>query len=237
MILTGFSIMSCQPGGGGGSVSTGNVYFDHQSLANEFVHRVYTDLGVYLTIMKTWTLQNGYIVVNNGGVYEAYFIDGWSVGTDLNYYLASGKAYAYSGLDYIGGNNYYRDPISGVVFDEAPVTSKNAEKIAAFKEQLSLKYSAEKLQAEFGLSEKRSYEVAKIAYKLKNTPQTSNSIAYYDQASKDILGTSLTDIMDAAKNAKSKDDDRIQQIVAKAAEVNEIDSPEQMQRILNKLIP
>ncbi len=229
--LSLLSLVAC--GGGGGSTSTGGVYFSHSDLASEFVYRAYTDAGVNLALVKTDTLQNGYIVVDNNGTYEAYYIDGWSVGTDISNYVNSGAANIFSGLDYIGGNQY-QDPYSGIVFEETSANSKDLEKLSALKEEFNVKASAEHIQSVFGLSVERSREVARLAVQLKNTPKSSMTDADYDNFSKELIGSSITDVKAALQKQTQGDSTDLNSLIDKAATANGV-GPEHMNKIITGL--
>ncbi len=218
-------------GGGGGSTSTGGVYFSHADLANEFVRRAYTDAGVNISLVKADTLQTGYIVVDHLGTYEAYYIDGWSVGTDISRYVNSGAANIYTGLTYIGGNDY-KDPYSSIVFEETSGSSRDLEKLAALKEEYNVQASAAHIQSQFGLSMERSREVARLAVQLKNTPKSSMTDADYDNFSKELIGSSITDVKAALQKQVQGDSSDLNSLIDKAAQANGV-GPEHMNQIIN----
>ena len=217
-------------GGGGGS---GGYYYDHSQLATEFVNHAYTDAGVNLTLVKTNTFQNGYIVVDNYGTFEAYYIDGWSVGVDISNYVNSGAANIYSGLDYIGANQY-QDPYTGIVFEETTGSSKDLEKLAALKEEFNVQASAEHIKNQFGLSVERSHQVARLAVQLKNTPKASMTDADYDNFSKELIGSSITSVKAALQKQSQGDATDLNSLIAKAAQTNGV-GPEHMSKIVNDL--
>ena len=199
-------VAACGGGGGGGAVSTGGVYYTHDQLAQEFVNRAYGDAGLDLSLAKSTTLQYDYIVVYDYdyNTYDAYYIGTWAPGQNVGAYVNSHSSLNYYDLDYLGGNQY-QDWYTGLVFEEGSPTSKDLAKVAAFKQEIRIQNSAKKIAANFGLSDERSHEVAKLAVQLADAPKASMTNADYDNFSKELLGSSITQFNAAMK--KSADGD------------------------------
>ncbi len=219
-------LAACGGGSGGGSTSTGGVYYTHEQLAQEFVRRAYTDAGVKMTLMKTNTLEYGFIVVEEYGQYKAYSIEHYNVGENIRNFLINTQSY--DGLDYIGSNQY-KDFWTGLVFEETSASSKDLEMLAAVKEELNIDASAANLQANLGLSEERSVEVARLASQLSHSPKSSMTNKDYDMFAKELMGSSITQLK-AAQNSKPAMD----ALISKAAKVNEV-SNEHMKGIISEL--
>lgn len=190
------SLTACG-GGGSGSYSTGGVYFTHEQLANEFVRRVNTDVAGYnLTLMKANTEQYGYIVVQGvyandpyNSYYDAYYIQDWGVGQDLNQYLWDYQNYFYYSLNYIG-NGYY-EATDGTLFDEVG-DSKNFETLQASAQKIVNNHVSAVLMTEYGMNEETATLAAKLSNAMRNNPDITS--ADVDSASKKLIGYSVTDL-------------------------------------------
>lgn len=219
-------------GGGVGSVSTGGVYFSHDQLAAEFISRAYTDAGVNLTLVKSQTLQSGYIVVDSYQYgTEAVYIDGWTVGTDIRSYMDS---QTWWGVTYIG-NGFYQD-VDGYVYEETAANGKDLAKMTAMKQALDINASAKNIQAQFGLSADRSQVLARLAVQLKNNPKGSMTDADFDAYSKEIVGSTFSEIKSAVTKMAQGDSSSADSLINKAAATNGVSS-EQAHKILESLMP
>lgn len=222
-------------GGGSGGTSTGGVYYTHDQLAAEFVNRAYGDAGLDLSLAKSTTLQFDYIVVYDYDydTYDAYYIGTWAPGVNVGSYINSHSSQNYYDLDYLGGNQY-QDWYTGLVFEEGSPTSKDLAKVAAFKQEVRVQKSAKKIQADFGLSENRSREVAKLAVQLADAPKSSMTNSDYDNFSKELLGSSITQFNSAMKKSAEGDASALNNLLDKAAQVNGV-GPEHMNKIVSGL--
>ncbi len=227
------ALTACGGGGGGGSTSTGGTYFTHDQLASEFVRRVNTDVSGYnLTLVKSDTLQYDYIVVydNYYGTYDAYYIGNYSVGQDLSSYLYNNQSYFYYGLNN-DGSGIYTDPVTGVQFEKDEESSKNLESLEAAAQQVVLAHSAKTLQDQYGMSESKSLDVAKIAFQINNSPKGSLNVSDYDAFAKQITGSTITEIQAAMK---SGDQAAINDKIDLASQVTGM-GPENTQKLLSSL--
>ncbi|MEK7356350.1 MAG: hypothetical protein AAB250_07865 [Bdellovibrionota bacterium] len=222
-------------GGGSGGTSTGGVYYTHDQLANEFVARAYGDAGLDLSLAKSTTLQYDYIVVYDYDydTYDAYYIGTYTVGMNVANYINANSSRMYYDLDYLGGNQY-QDWYTGLVFEEGAPTSKDLAKVAAFKQEVRVQKSAKNIQASFGLSEERSREVAKLAVQLADAPKSSMTTQDYDNFSKELLGSSITQFNSAMKKSAEGDAAALSNLLDKAAQVNGV-GPEHMNKIVSGL--
>lgn len=226
-------LMAC--GGGGGNSSTGGVYLSHGEVADEFVHRMNLDHGYDMEIVKTNTQQYDYIVVYDYDLdtYDAYYLGGYNPGEDLLDYLYYNDDLFYYDLDPIG-NGYYEDYFTGVIFEKTQPTSKDLLKMKALKEAVQIKSSAEHIAAEYGLSESRSMEVAKLSKLWKNTPKDRMTDQDHDHFAKEVLGYSITEYKQAAKQMQAGDKSHLKRLVNGTADYNGT-TPEDVNDIIKEV--
>jgi hypothetical protein len=229
------ALLSACGGGGSGSVSTGGVVYTHDQLASAFVDRAYGDAGIDATLVKSNTLQYDYIVVYDQDYksYDAYYIGDYHVGDNVSDYITLHNSQNYYDLTDLGGN-LYQDYYTGVTFEETSASSKDLQKVAALKQELTVQKSAKNLKAQFGLSDDRSREVARLAVQLAGTDKKSMTDKDYDGFSKELLGTSIGKFQAAMKAAKEGNAASMNSIIETAAQVNGV-GPEHMNQIMNGL--
>lgn len=201
VVTTSMLALTACGGGGSGSTSTGGTYFTHAQLAEEFVRRVNLDIvGFDLELVKANTLQYNYIVVYDWDyrTYDAYYIGGYNVGENLANFINNNEwRFKYDLIPEVGGTYY--DPVSGLRFEKA-ASSKNLSKVKAAIEKRVIADASERLQAEYGLSAEKATDAARFAYKLQNSPAGSYNVADYDAFAKQLVGVSITDMINAAKS-------------------------------------
>ncbi len=229
------TLVSACGGGGSGGVSTGGVYYTHEQLAKEFVDRAYGDAGIDATLVKANTLKYDYIVIydHDYNSYDAYYIGDYKVGQNVSDYIFAHNSQNYYDLDAIGGNQY-QDYYTGITFEETSASSKDLQKLAAVKQEIAIQKSAKGLKAEFGLSDTRSREVARLAVQLAGANKKSMTDKDYDAFSKELLGTSIGKFQSAMKAAKEGNTKSMNSIIDTAAKVNGV-GPEHMNQIMNGL--
>jgi len=250
-VLSAAAVTACGGGGGGGGGSTGGgctsgcgggtpttpttPYYTHAQLAEKFIDYAWTDASIDATIVKTNTLQSNYIVVYDYDLktYDAYWLGGYNPGQDVYDYITYNNDRMYYDLDYNGGN-VYEDYWTGVQFEETTATSKDLAKVAAIKEGVRLKKSADALKAEFGFSEKRSVEIARMAQKLASAPKASMTEKDYDAFAKELLGSSVNQFKSAITKSMQGSSQDLNKLVDQAAKVNGV-GPEHMNKIVNGL--
>ena len=194
---------------------------------------VYSPGPVY-TSAKVNTMQSGYMVVGTGGgSYQAIYIDGWSPSnTDPMGY--SNTVNTFSGLTFNAASNSYTDPVTGIVFQASQPTSNDLEKMVSFTEAVQIKKSALALQG-YGFSEDRSLQVARLASQVKKSPQGSMTDADYDNFSKQLIGSSITQLKAALASQQQGDASTLDNIISTAAATNGV-GPEQMKQMLSTVV-
>lgn len=234
-VSIGLAILSACGGGGTGSVSTGGVVYTQDQLAAAFVDRAFGDAGINANLVKSNTLQYNYIVVydKDYNAYDAYYIGDYHVGDNVSTYITAHNSQNYYDLTSVGANQY-RDYYTGVTFEETSASSKDLQKVAALKQELSVQKSAKSLKAQFGLSDERSREVARLAVQLAGSDKKSMTDKDYDGFSKELLGTSIGKFQAAMKAAKEGNAASMNSIIDTAAQVNGV-GPEHMNQIMTGL--
>lgn len=232
------ALMTACGGGGGGGCPGGTVQvgpsgacYDHAQLANLFISRAYTDGGVSLAMMKTYTLRNGYIVVtdNFNGNINAIYIDAWNPGQNSYNYMLTASTY-YNLINNFNGT--YTDWGTGITFEKSVPTSKDLMAMAAMKEAFDIKASAQNIQDQFGLSAERSVDVARLAVQLKNTPAASLTSADVDAVTKELVGSSMAELKSAGAKKAAGDSSDMNALLEKAAAVNGV-SVDHANQIIN----
>lgn len=217
-------------GGGGGSTSTGGTYYTHEQLAAEFVERAYGDANIDAKLVKTNTQQYNYIVVYDYDLdsYDAYWIGGYNVGENIYDYISRNNSKMFYDLDYIG-SNLYQDYYSGTTFEETSASSKDLGKLAAIKQQLRIKKSADKLKAQYGLSDESANKAARIAVSVASNPNMNKRSL--DNAAKELTGATITEFQAAMKKSAQGDSKALSNLIDSAAKMNGV-GPEHMNQIL-----
>lgn len=224
------SLTACA--GGGGGYSTGGTYYTHSQLAHEFVRRMNIDLGYDLELVKTNTYQYDYIVVYDWDLdsYDAYYVGNYNPGENLSRFLDWNDFRFYYDLIPLGLNEY-KDYRTGIIFEKTKPSDKDRLKMAALEEALLVKKGAETLNTQFGLSQERSFEVAKLAVIWQKTPKERMTDADHDRFAKDVLGHSITEYKNAVTKKMSGDASDLKQLIADTAEFNGV-TPEQMNQVI-----
>jgi hypothetical protein len=220
-------------GGGSGGTTTGGYYLTHEQLASEFVRRLNLDLGYDVELVKSNTRQFNYIVVYDYDfdTYDAYYIGGFNPGESIGRFVDLNKSREYLDLDPIGGG-LYQDYDTGLVFEKVQPSPKDRMKMQAFKEALALQKGTEQLQAQFGLSQERSFEIAKLAVVMQK--RSDLTTADYDRFAQGILGHSISEYQAAAKKKLSGNGADLNALLADTAQLNGV-SPEQMNKIVGSV--
>jgi len=221
-LTTSIILTSC--GGNSGSTSTGGVYYSHPELAQEFVHRLYTDLGIDVSLVKTYTLQDDYVVVYDHDLYtyDAYYIGNYNVGENLATYLnIYDSSFYYDLFEVPGTVNVYEDWYTGYQFDETSKYSKDLQTIGGLITDIQNKKIAQKFEAEYGFTAERALNVAKLASQWKTLAKTrSMTAADANGLSMGLLGFDIAAMESAEKAALEGDDSEKQDLIAQAADFN-----------------
>lgn len=122
------------------------------------------------------------------------------------------------------------------LLDETEPSTKDLEKIGAFKEEFERAHISENLSAEFGLSEERSQKISrlvqnwsKVSDKRKMTSSDANLFV------NEIIGTNIEDAEKAYKKHIEGNSNSFDNLIERAASANEI-SPEHMSELVNELL-
>ena len=121
-------------------------------------------------------------------------------------------------------------------FSEVQGSAKDLEKLAAFKETYKMKKMQDLLTYDFGLSEKRSENVAKLVLNWKRiSKKRAMSDADADAFSKSLIGVNINKATEAFKKSLEGDKASFEGLIEKAAEVNGT-SPENMKSLFDNLL-
>jgi hypothetical protein len=245
-------VAGCGGGGGaGGSTQTDSTgkTISHDDLANMFIDKFNLEASDPHATLYHWekkdTQQFDYIVVNVDKSqnkdwteeYNAINIGAWTPGMNAHDYVAqnSDKVVDVKLISlYDAFNPSLFRAADGREFEETSATSKDLEKVMAYKQQFKMESVTEKLRSEFGLSAARSMQIARLATKLASAPRASMTDKDYDAFSKEIIGSSITEFKAAAQSAARGDSQTMNSLIDKAAQVNGI-GPEHVNQILNAL--
>ncbi len=235
-LALGSVLTGCSGGGGNsGNSSTGGVYFTHSELADEFVYRLNVDVGYDVQLVKVNTLQNDFIVVydHDTETYDAYDLSYYNPGENMYDFIVYNQDDFFYDLDYLGGN-LYEDYWTGTLFQESEITSKDLLKMAALKEELQVEKTAAFLTLEYGFSEKRGFDVARLTTRLQKAPKNSMTDADYDNFSQEILGASISQFQTAVKSFTEGNTNDLASLVEIAAEKNGT-TPEQLNKVIDTM--
>lgn len=222
-VIGALAVSACGGGGGGGTSLT-------------YAERWIKDLDAQDThysyrLVKDPTKQSGYVVVDDGYHYYAIDIHSSREGLYANrvdYFDHEAVSVNYA------GNGYYSD-YYGNLYETTTGTGKDLEKAAAFVEDLQADKVADQLVADYGLSEKRGLQVAKLTLewsKLKKKRSVTDADA--DAFSTEILGFSLNDGIKAVKKAQLEGETSdLNALIDRAADQNGL-SPEQVGDLIRK---
>lgn len=191
--------------------------------------------------MKHSSLSEGYVVFRQEGYdggfdYVAVDLTDWRKG--MSYYSFMDNANTYYSLRPDPSMNlYYFDGANGTItFEETEVSTKDLEKVGAFIEAAKVEEAGETIAAEFGLSEERGLEVAKLASNWKSiSSKRAMTKADADLFAAEVLGANVTEISNAVRKAAEGDESSYKDLIEKASKKNEVD-PEQMSEIINEFM-
>lgn len=245
-VLSALALSAC--GGGAAEVSHATV-----DVRNAFIAAANAD-GVKVSFVSDSEKKaNTVIISDKAGAYFAYDLSNYTSGQDFNDWLTANMN-AVSGrltpehatgcssydadnncestYDYIGG---YRDDATGIEYEENSATSKDLQKIAAFKQSVNISRSTETLKARFGLSDDRAREVARLAVQLAGRSPRSMTDADYDSFSMELTGSSIRQMRAAMSASREGNTGLYNDLVDKAAKVNGV-GPEHMNEIIKGLM-
>jgi len=231
-ILGVTALSACNGGGGGDS------YVRPATRAETFVKNINYEDGTATsyTLAKDPTLQgSGFIVVSDSSSlsgYRAINIDsGWR-GTyvdDLDFYNNDSVSV------WPDGASYYRDAW-GTLYESSAGTPRDLEKAGAFVEKIRVQNVGEQLSANYGLSEDRGLQVAKLVVdwkKLKKRRQITDTDA--NAFSEKMFGFNINQAESSVKKYMGGEKEDLNKLLEKAARVNQT-SPEHMREIFEEIL-
>jgi flagellar biosynthesis/type III secretory pathway protein FliH len=122
-----------------------------------------------------------------------------------------------------------------LIFEETSMTSKDLEKRAAATEKYLVSEMGKQISAKFGLSQERSFKVAKIANHWRKFSTTRAVTADdADAFSEELIGANLKEVEAAVKSSMRGEASELNSLLEKAAAQNQT-SPEKITLIMNKL--
>ena len=202
LVVVAFAMLALAACGGGNSTQGGG-YLTHGQAAAEFVKRLNFDLGYNVSLQKTYTLQDGYIVVYDGDYItdDAYYIGDWIVGEDLaNYVAQTSKFYD---LDYLGAN-VYEDFVTGIQFNKNG-SRMSQEQVTYVKSKIARDGAynmANGLVENYGVEPSLAMSAApSILHFAANYKSMSDS--EIDSFTVSLTGFSYTEISQAAKEGRA----------------------------------
>ena len=120
----------------------------------------------------------------------------------------------------------------GLIFEEATPTSKDLEKMAAFKENLKLNRASKAISSLYGLSEERSFQLSKTILSWKKVSnQRAMTKRDLDHLTVEFAGVKASEIVESFKDLAKGDEARFNNLIERAAGVNEI-SPEAVKAMI-----
>ena len=120
----------------------------------------------------------------------------------------------------------------GLIFEEATPTSKDLEKMAALKEALKLNRASKAISSLYGLSEERSFQLSKTILSWKKVSnQRAMTKRDLDHLTIEFAGVKASEIVESFKDLAKGDEARFNNLIERAAAVNEI-SPEAVKAMI-----
>lgn len=229
IVVISMALTACTGGGSGDGAYT------HQQLANNFVYHLNYGSDYDVELVKTNTQQWDFIVVYDYDLdtYDAYDLTYYSFNKDIDFFIYKYENHFHYDLDYIG-NNEYKDRYTGITFTKSKISSADQTKAHEIIDNIKVKKAITQLTVQFGLSPQRAKTIAAQGLQLhKNMSQMT--VYNYDQYSKAILGSTITDIQTAVHSYISGNSKALDEVYEKAAKVNNI-SKAQIKSLTNLFI-
>ncbi len=171
----------------------------------------------------------GWIVVSAPDGYYAIDIDSvyrYDYASDYDYFWSEATPVWYA------GNGYYED-FWGNLYEKVSGNSKDLLAVSARVEEKMNEIVGTKISADYGLSQERGVEIAKLVgewNKIKSTRAMTDADA--DKFSVPVLGFKLTDAINAAKTG---DTETVDSLIEKAADTNDT-TPEHVRDLMRKFV-
>jgi hypothetical protein len=133
-------------------------------------------------------------------------------------------------------SGFFIGDYTGMIFEETTASAKDLERIGSFLEKKNLHKKASHLESQFGLSEKRSFEVAKLLTNIKTVSKSRNITSKdMDAFSKKLLGFNFNEATTAYTSLAEGESHSWEELMKKAAQTNGL-SPESMKDIFSSLL-
>ena len=141
------------------------------------------------------------------------------------------------GMGFICGEDCYAlgpnaELHNGLIFEEATPTSKDLEKLAAIKESLKANRASKAISSFYGLSEERSFQLSKTILSWKKVSnQRAMTKRDLDHLTVEFAGVKASEIVESFKDLAKGDEARFNNLIERAARVNEV-SPEAVKAMI-----
>jgi hypothetical protein len=186
-------------------------------------------------IVKKKADQEGYFVVRlytDSGLEELYAFNygDWKKGTTMDDAWIS-EAFTNGDLVPVtdNGNGTYTGT-DGRLYEVSSASGKDLEKVAGIQEALKVSTMAGNFASNFGLSEERSFQVAKTVAAFNKISQSRNMTERdADYFTQEVMGVKFSELTQAVEGQN------LNSLIEKAAEINGV-SPEHMEQIISELV-
>ncbi|MBF0362538.1 MAG: hypothetical protein HQK49_16080 [Oligoflexia bacterium] len=215
----------------------------YQTLAENFVTKLNNYYGNYYGESFVLVKEHGYDAASYcvlydqlTGQYSAFNLANYYSGMSMGSYLSTAATSdIINYLDPQAGGYYYSWDYN-MYFEQTEGSSKDLEKVGAFLEEKKAADMGGKLAAEFGLSEERGIQIAKLSSQW-NSLKKKRSLTDADAHafSKEVIGVDLSTAVNAYKNSLEGNKSDLNSMLEKAAAVNGT-TPERMNKIFNEIL-
>lgn len=111
------------------------------------------------------------------------------------------------------------------------MTSKNLSTAKALKQEFIIADAAVRIQAKYGMSDEKAADAARFAYNLQMLPKGTYKISDFDNFTKELIGSSITEFQ---RDVKSGDAQSLNERIQKAADAAGM-GPEQMNELIRDI--
>ena len=222
------SLLSCKTDPNSPSNST-------YKTSEAFVDKLNEQAGCCFRTVKINTFQGeGWIVIRNqNGWYRAINLDHFDNRQETEWDFFNDNQ-----VKVVPSNSFHGSfsDIHGNIYEESPSHPKDLEKKGHFIDKVNIQHMAKKISENFGLSEKRGFEVSRSIYhleKIRNKRALKNEDI--DRLSQNLLGIPFIDIKKELKNIENGQLNNIDSLVDKASIKNGLE-PEDLKRLLEQIL-
>ncbi|MBF0300576.1 MAG: hypothetical protein HQK51_17815, partial [Oligoflexia bacterium] len=236
VILGMLLLVSCQVSVGPGPITYPTVAEDFVQKLNYYYGNTY---GQSFSLVK----ENGYeapsycvLYDQLTGEYSAFNLANFGYGTTMDSYLSTAAPSDVINFLDPQSNGLYYSWDYDIYFEQTEGNSKDLEKVGAFLEEKKAYEMGGKLSAEFGLSEERGVQIAKLAgqwsaLKKKRSLTDADAQAF----SQKLIGVDLSTAISAFQKSQEGNNNELNAMLEKAAVINGT-TPERMNKIFNEVI-